>query len=423
MIKKLLANDILIKSILTMFVQGLGQLTAFFSAILLARYFEVSQYGQYMFGVTAATIIAVIATLGADGILARSWGWSENTGSKRSHEIFCIQNWFFKKGLLMICIALILTALYFILMNQTPNWIEVFAFLFVIPFFIANLLQSFFIANRKVVYANLIQFFMRIIMLAIIVVFFSYGLHAPEILVCLMFISISVYMLILWGKMSFKHGLHSLKPKGSNLSFMLLKWGNLLLAQVDIVLLKFFSTNENIAYYAVALQLSALVVFVLNAVSSNILSQVANDYKYLSHEKFQHKITSYTRIIVSLSAIVIIALISSGYWITLLYGEAYTAAYYLFCVLMIGQIVNVLCGSVFTILNMSGFEKTTCRVFYVALMINIVLGIILIPFYQAYGVAIASVIAMMYWNIYLLVIVITKLKINPTIFSFLTAKR
>ena len=418
-VKKLMQNELLIKSIMTMFVQGAGQLTAFISAVLLARYFSVSQYGQYMFGVTAATITAVIATLGADGILARSWGWSDKSGSARMTEVFFIHNWFWRKGMFILSVFIVLCLIGIFMVDPHPDLIEVFAFLFAFPFLIANLLQSFYIANRKVVKANLIQLFMRIIMLVIVVVFLSLPLFRswPSLLVSVMFFAILIYMIVLWLNVSSHYGFKIKQPTGRNLPFMLLKWGNLLLSQIDIVLLKLFSNNQSIAYYAVALQLSALVVFVLNAVSANILAQVAHDYKKLSHHDFQCKITEYTRVIFSLSFVVIVALISTGYWIALLYGRTYTEAYSLFCVLMIGQVINVLCGSVFTILNMSGHEKTTCRVFYVALLINVVFGISLIPFWHAYGVAVASVIAMAFWNITLLAIVLQRLKINPTIFT------
>lgn len=60
-----------------------------------------------------------------------------------------------------------------------------------------------------------------------------------------------------------------------------------------------------------------------------------------------------------------------------MYGKQYTASYFIFCILMVGQIVNVLSGCVATILNMAGYEKSTCFAFYIALAINILLGVVL----------------------------------------------
>ncbi len=75
--------------------------------------------------------------------------------------------------------------------------------------------------------------------------------------------------------------------------------------------------------YLVALQNHILVSFVLNAVNSNVLSQIADDYKNCSKENFQIRITSYTKIIFVLSIFAIFGLIICGYPITLLYGEQY----------------------------------------------------------------------------------------------------
>lgn len=197
-----------------------------------------------------------------------------------------------------------------------------------------------------------------------------------------------------------------------------MQWGLLLLSQVDIIILKGLSGPSDVALFGVALQLSALVSFVLNAVNSNVLSQIADDYKNNSREIFQQKITSYTRIIFVLSIIAILGLIICGYPITLMYGEQYTTSYFIFCILMIGQIINVLSGCVATILNMAGFEKNTCIAFYIALVLNIVLGSIFTLYWGVYGLAVASSISMIYWNIHLLYKVVTKIKINPTIFIF-----
>lgn len=63
---------------------------------------------------------------------------------------------------------------------------------------------------------------------------------------------------------------------------------------------------------------------------------------------------------------------------------------------MTSQVVNLLCYSVLNILNMPGFTRTTFRIFYIALTINIVLGIILILNLYAYGVTISCAVEMIF---------------------------
>ncbi|ORU34418.1 oligosaccharide flippase family protein, partial [Francisella tularensis] len=105
MIKKILSNHILSKSLQTMTVQALGQGCAFITAILLARHLTISDYGFYIFGVTVATILAVIATMGGGGILARTWGKSELVDKfQRNKETFLVHNWYFKRGFTIVII-------------------------------------------------------------------------------------------------------------------------------------------------------------------------------------------------------------------------------------------------------------------------------------------------------------------------------
>ena len=71
-----------------------------------------------------------------------------------------------------------------------------------------------------------------------------------------------------------------------------------------------------------------------------------------------------------------------------------------------------------TILNMAEYERRTCAAFFIALAINIILGSILTYFYGIYGLAVASSLSMAYWNIHLLIEVVRKIGINPTVFVF-----
>ena len=181
---------------MTMFVQALGQGCAFVTAILLARHLSMSQYGYYIFGVTVATILAVIATMGAGGILARTWGKSEKLGFERNQETFLVQNWYFKCGLALIIVvlALIIIPSY---INSSTNLIQAFALFFAIPFFIANILQSFFVAKRIVVYANLIQLGLRLIMLTLVCIFMFSSMKNSTMLIATIALCMFAYIFVI----------------------------------------------------------------------------------------------------------------------------------------------------------------------------------------------------------------------------------
>lgn len=109
------------------------------------------------------------------------------------------------------------------------------------------------------------------------------------LLIGTMMIIMTIYTTSIWLSQTSKYTFTSSKPIGSNISFALMQWGLLLLSQIDIIILKVLATPADVALYGVALQLGALVIFVLNAVNSNVLSQIADDYKTALEKNFKIK--------------------------------------------------------------------------------------------------------------------------------------
>ncbi len=415
----LFSNPVFTRSITTMLLQGLARFLTLLAFILLARLFNTSEYGQLIFGTSMARLASGIIMMGALGIMARAWGRSKLTGFQRNRSIYHIYNWYLYRGLLIATLFILAWFCYeFILKKRADFSIEVIAFLYVIPLFIGNLLQSFFISIKKVSRANVYLVLLNTVWLVLIITAYYFSSFSPKELMwnIIIFTSTLSAIVILVGIK--KYGAICARAEGSGeLSFALSQWGAIMLAQVDIILLKFFSTTEQIAYYGVALQLSYVLSFVMASINSNIISQLAEDYNTQPIEVYQKKITHYVRIIAFFSIIAVIFLATVGYWICLLYGRAYVTSYFLLLVLMIGQLINLLCGSKGWILNIAGYESITARSFYYVIVINIILGIPLAIYAGAYGVAWASTIALSLWNFILVYHVFKKLGINPTIFA------
>ena len=68
-------------------------------------------------------------------------------------------------------------------------------------------------------------------------------------------------------------------------------------------------------------------------------------------------------------------------------------------ILLIGQAVNAMSGSVGVIMQMTGKEKQFQNILFFALLINISLNLFLIPVHGILGAAIASTISIIFWNI------------------------
>ena len=87
---------------------------------------------------------------------------------------------------------------------------------------------------------------------------------------------------------------------------------------------------------------------------------------------------------------VVVAIVIFPEWLMSLFGAAFESASVPLVILAIGQLINAATGSVAYILMMTGHEVCYRRATIVAAVVNVVLGIILIPKYGAIGAAIST---------------------------------
>ncbi|MFM6198276.1 MAG: flippase [Dolichospermum sp.] len=102
-----------------------------------------------------------------------------------------------------------------------------------------------------------------------------------------------------------------------------------------------------------------------------------------------------------------------------IFGADFISANWTLKVLVIGRLVDALCGSVGSLMVMTGHQNKSLPVFGWCALMNIALNAIAIPHLGMTGAAIATSITMITWNIWLSVLVIKYVKVNPAIFSFL----
>lgn len=105
-----------------------------------------------------------------------------------------------------------------------------------------------------------------------------------------------------------------------------------------------------------------------------------------------------------------------GSLLELLYGKSYSQSYNALIILAVGQLINVGCGSVALILNMTGHERETLRTFLFSALVNIVLSLVLVPIWQEIGAAVASAVSLSLWNLGLIGLVRKRLAIRIAIF-------
>ena len=82
-----------------------------------------------------------------------------------------------------------------------------------------------------------------------------------------------------------------------------------------------------------------------------------------------------------------------------IFGYDFVTGKYALLILLFGQLVNVICGSVGYILMMTNKQKKLRNFVFYSAIINIILNFMLIPKYGIMGSAISSTISLSIWNL------------------------
>ena len=166
------------------------------------------------------------------------------------------------------------------------------------------------------------------------------------------------------------------------------------------VFLGFLADEESVAYFKVAMQGVTLLALGLAAINTVIAPQISRYYRQGDMVATQELLTKSVRLSALTSLPFALLLIFCSKWIvTLLFGVKYLAAAPIITILCIGQVVNVLMGSVGLVLQMTGNEKKALKALSITMIMTVGLLLILVPLYQAVGAAISVTISMIFWNI------------------------
>jgi O-antigen/teichoic acid export membrane protein len=420
LLKRFYANDIARKSMLTLMIQGVARLFRFAFWILVARLFTTNMVGELIFGLSMATVFSNLFVMGGDAIVAREWGYStlkRPLKLQMAHELI---NGFFYRGILLIVVSFVG---YYLFLNYSRHvaWMQLnlLAFSLVVPFFVMALARAYFVAIRKVFIANCMDLILSSSLLVSALYFYETARSdIYELLISVLLVLTPVVLFLMISSVK-NYGIKVCQAKGSQMSFALLRLGNVLYSFVDLVVLKVFSDATNVAHYGIAFQVSVVVTFGLSAINQNIMSKVASSYKLDSKAVFQKKISSYNKIVCVFTMIPVIALAVFGPFLFQLYGAAYASCYIILLILMSGCVVNALLGSVGLMLNMAGYEREVAKTFWSCIVLNLILAITLVHFFAAIGVAISTAVSMVTWNMMLYFKVKRRLGVDPSILSWI----
>lgn len=184
---------------------------------------------------------------------------------------------------------------------------------------------------------------------------------------------------------------------------------------LDVLVLGFFLTSEDIGVYKVASQMAALVSFPIAALNLVIAPFVSRFHALGDHERMQRLIArSAVASLLGAVPIAVAAIVFGGALLEHVFGESFVAGYLPLVILSVGQLFVAACGSLVTLASMTGHEKQTAGIMALGVVINLVLNMSLVPFFGTIGAALATVASIVLWRSLLLAAVRSWLGINAS---------
>lgn len=171
-----------------------------------------------------------------------------------------------------------------------------------------------------------------------------------------------------------------------------------LMTLIDILMISYFLPESETGIYANAMKIANLNIVFLFAINSIAAPKLAefNATNDLGSLKTFTKETSRLSILLSIP-IFVITLIFPEFLLGL-FGDEFIAGKQVLIILGIGQFFNALAGSVISVLNMTGQEKTAKNIIVSSTIINLILNLILIPKLGILGAGIATGVTTILWN-------------------------
>jgi O-antigen/teichoic acid export membrane protein len=190
-----------------------------------------------------------------------------------------------------------------------------------------------------------------------------------------------------------------------------------LLVQTDILMIGSILGATAVGMYSPASKTALWVGFVLQSINLVIAPTFAVLHVTGDREALQKIISIVTKWIFWSASAIAILLIIFAKPILGIFGPTFGEAHWALKILVIGQLVNALSGSVGNLLSMTGYQNQLMLVSSCVAILNLGLNAIFIPIWNIEGAAMTTAITLSIWNIWLAVIAIRHLKVNPTVFS------
>jgi O-antigen/teichoic acid export membrane protein len=186
--------------------------------------------------------------------------------------------------------------------------------------------------------------------------------------------------------------------------------------EINIILSGAYLPSDQVALFHVSFRLALLVAFALFAVDAVTGPEAARLHMSGDKSALQSIVNRATRLRFTVAVIAVLVFVVAGKFLLGLFGTEFEQGYRLLIILAVAQLVQAAVGPVARLMSVSGHQDRCLVVFITALLILGALTAVLVPLFGATGAAIAALIDMTIWALWMRHLVIRHLDIRPGIF-------
>lgn len=398
-------------------------------AVLLARLLGASGYGIYAFVFALASLLSMPARMGLPPLVVRETARGGATGDWESVRGV----WQWANAVTMALSLLVLGAG---MLWLWVGWFEgqhlrrtLFFGLCIVPLLALAAVRSASLRGLRHVVAGVVpQQVLRPALMAVLLLLVTVwpgAMISPAGAMGLMMLSALATFLVAAGLLS-QHrpkATRTVRPRRQGLTWFKAAWPMALThgfgrlnRYADVILLGVIAGAIDVGVYRVGAQGAILVSLGLTALTMAAAPFFTHLHAEAERDELQKLARRTAQAALGFAILTLTLLAFWGEWLLVtLFGPDFSSAFWPLLILASGQLANAGIGPTGMLLNMTGYERDVTRVAAIAAGVNLALNLALIPLLGVIGAALATSVSMVLWNVWLWVLVQTRLGIRCSV--------
>ena len=421
-------KELLSGSAITFVIKVTGMLIGYIAVLLVSRMYGAEGTGVYSLTTTVLNSLAILGGLGLNTAVLRYVGQFKKleNGMANLKELFkYICQLAFPFSIIVGISLFFLSEEVAVNVFDNPTYIPALKVGAVaLPFFTLNLINVEFIRGLKLLkVSEYLRSINRQLVVVVILSFsiLSYGIldavYAAVIGIILSFILSLIFILNYFKKLKYdntkKPDLTRKELVRTSIPMMTTAVASFVIANAGSFFLEMYSTTNEVGVFTVCLrlaQLVSLVLIVVNTISAPKFAELYWGGKRRELQKFIHQT----------SKLISVTLIVFSNFALSLFGKEFVDGSLALVILIVGQLINAMTGSVGILLNMTGNQKVFKNIISITTLLLIGSYTIIVPSYGLLGASIVNLFGVAVLNFSLATYVYKKLKFQTFYIPFIS---